>query len=206
MYDCSISCYSARSIEAKGPDTACTYIGRLPNQLVTSSHYGALRRRDRLFLPYDIRSIAVGRLDESIPITAAIETVALSWSSICNRLDLYAPLNNRSQTPNTEPLGVTARKINGAAEFVHSNRVGFLLELQLSHLSNTTTLSDGCSWGGPLRYKSATQTPLTELAPCAPKPLVSFAHWNQNDALDLGMKGRFSNPYIKSNVPHGSTK
>ena len=97
-------------------------------------------------------------------------------------------------------------QMDGAAGFVHSNPVGFLVELQLSHPSNTATLSDGWPWGGPHRYKSATQTPLTELAPCAGMPLVSFAHWNQNDTLDLEMHSRFNNPYIKSNVPHGSTK
>ena len=59
-----------------------------------SPHYGALRQRGRRLLSYDIRSIAVGRLDEPIPITVAIETVALSWSSFYIRLDLYAPLGN----------------------------------------------------------------------------------------------------------------
>jgi len=31
MYHCLDSCYSARSIEAEGPDNVCMYIGRLPS-------------------------------------------------------------------------------------------------------------------------------------------------------------------------------
>jgi hypothetical protein len=40
----------------------------------------------------------VGRLDENIPITTALETVALSCSSLCNRLDLYSPFGKLAPT------------------------------------------------------------------------------------------------------------
>ena len=93
----------------------------------------------------------MGRLDEPIPITAAIETVVLSWSSFYIRLDLYAPLDNKPRPHNTELLAIIVGQMGGATGFVHSNPVGLLLELQLSRLSNTATLSDRWPWGGPLR-------------------------------------------------------
>ena len=40
--------------------------------------------------------------------------------------------------------------------------------------------------GNPLRHKSATQAPLSKLTPRVPKPLFSFAHWSQKDALGYG--------------------